>query len=798
MPIISDRLVRIAISGPLKQNFTYRLPDGLDELQLGQRVVVPFGRTRKLGFYLGPQAAAGDFEIKPIDKVLDSISYFNPELLSFCTWLADYYFANPADTLAAALPAPLRSRRAVKYRWQTDADVRSVPELVREKFQPGRRVSTAGMKQLRSVSGLVGKLIKDNLLFEEWTSPSVSDPRQCVGFRAADENLWVAHFEKRRFRPERFEAVVNRAQLHQSGWSDYQIRQARQAGVLCEVLGEVDDTILPFISPRQAVGELGLTSEQEAVVRALIESLDKGFAPALIHGVTGSGKTLVYCHFCQEVLRRGRTALVLTPEIALSGTTLAYFRGFFGDIVTVIHSAMTERERLQSWRGIRSGKYRIVVGPRSAIFAPLVDLGTIIIDEEHDASYKQDDPSPRFHGRDAAIMRGKMANVPVVLGSASPSFESYHHALCGRYQLLNLHNRPGPAELPQITVVDMRTQRLCGDQPFFSLSMKKQIEQCLEDGEQAILFLNRRGHSPLLKCTDCGHVPRCSACEINLTYHRTGRRMICHYCGKVERAPDACPNCSSRNIEFLGAGTQKVEQALGVLFPTARLLRLDSDTAGGRKRGHRILKAFAEQKYELLLGTQMVAKGLDFPNVTLVGVLAADLSLDLPDFRASERTFSRLLQVAGRSGRANRPGRVLIQTYYPESDLIDLAASQDYVGFYESEIESRRTLSYPPFSHLLSLVLTSKDEEPLKTATANLATRLKMMASEKQPEFELLGPAPCPLYRLQGRYRRRILLKTDKIVALVRRLTAWELKQARFGLDSKVKIVVDVDPDDLM
>ncbi|MFH1688284.1 MAG: primosomal protein N' [bacterium] len=791
-------MARIAVSGPSKQTFSYCLPAGMEEPDVGQRVVVGFGRSRKLGFYLGPAAPVGDFQIRPVEKVLDSVSYFNQELLSFCLWLADYYFANPADCLAAALPAPLRSRRAVKYSWHQTADPAALPPSVRTQFRAGRLVSAAQMKELRQVRGLLGRLLNEDVVVEQWTSASVVDGRSCLGFEAAAESVWEAHFEKRRFRPQRFQGIASRPQLRQEGWSDHQIRQARQAGVLGEVFGETDDAIMSFISPRQAVSEHQLTTEQDTAVGSLIESLDEGFVPSLIHGVTGSGKTLVYCHFCREVLKRGRTVLVLTPEIALSGTTLAYFRGFFGDIVTVIHSAMTERERLQSWRGIRSGKYRIVVGPRSAVFAPLVDLGAIVVDEEHDSSYKQDDPAPRFHGRDAAIMRAKMAGVPIVLGSASPSFESYHHALNGRYRLLHLDRRPAGATLPKVTVVDMRSQRLRGELPFFSLSLKKGIEKCLENDEQVILFLNRRGHSPLLKCTDCGHVPQCTACGVNLTYHRVGRRLTCHYCGHVERVPESCPGCGGHEIEYLGAGTQKVEESLPVLFSQARMVRLDSDTAGGRKRAHRILQAFAQRKYELLLGTQMVAKGLDFPDVTLVGVLAADLSMDLPDFRASERTFSRLLQVAGRSGRAGRPGQVLIQTYYPESALIKLAAAQDYVGFYQSEIDSRQALSFPPFSHLVSLTMTAKTEEPLKKATADLAARLREWAHEQGLELDLLGPAPCPLHRLQGRYRRRILLKTSRVVALVRGLTAWEERQPRFGLAATVRIVVDVDPDDLM
>jgi primosomal protein N' (replication factor Y) len=489
---------------------------------------------------------------------------------------------------------------------------------------------------------------------------------------------------------------------------------------------------------------------------------------------------------------------VLTPEIALAGSTLSYFRGFFGDLVTVIHSAMTERERLESWRGIRSGRFKIVIGPRSALFAPVPDLGLIVVDEEHDPSYKQDNPSPRFQGRDAAIMRARIARIPIVLGTASPSFESYHNAQTGRYQLLHLTKRPRGATLPTVRLVDMRTERLKGDLPFFSFALKQQMEKRFDRDEQVILYLNRRGHSPQIKCAGCGYVPRCPHCQVNMTFHKVGHKLSCHYCGHVEATPKRCPQCGSDKLLFLGAGTQKIEESIPRLLASARVVRLDSDSASGRKRAYQILSGFASGESNLLLGTQMVTKGLDFPGVTLVGVLSADFSMDLPDFRASEKTFARLLQVAGRSGRV-APGEVLIQTYYPESELIDDAARQDYESFYKREIESRRALSYPPFSRLVNFRLSCKDENKLQETALEFRERLLgRIKSAGLKQSAPLGPAPCPLYRLRGNYRRHLFVKTRQVIKFVRMLRQWELSEPRFKLPSTIKLAVDVDPDDMM
>ncbi|HUV30874.1 MAG TPA: primosomal protein N' [Acidobacteriota bacterium] len=793
-----QRYVRIALTGPLRRTFTYHWPPALGEPFPGQRVLVPFGRVRRVGFHLGDSDIPAGFKTRAVADALDAQTYFPADLFKLCLWMADYYFANPADCLSAALPGVFKSRRTIRYRWAS-VPAPDLPPSVAPRFTPGERLSASQVHAIQAVGcDYLERLLHDGIVLEESGAGGGVSTGALEGYRAAGEQGWVEFFQGRKLALQPFEGTLSVGQLKAEGWTDHYIRQAARHGLLVPVRAEPADAILQFIAPRPGVANLTLTEEQQAAVSSVSHALGNGFQPFLLHGVTGSGKTLVYCHLARQVLKMGLTVLVLTPEISLSGLTLAYLRSFFGSDVTVLHSAMTERERLESWRGIRHGKYRIVIGPRSAVFAPLEKLGLIVVDEEHDSSYKQDDPAPRFHGRDAAIMRAKISNVPVLLGSASPSLESYHHAETGRYRRLILSGRPGKATLPGVEIIDMRVHQVRGDLPFLSLPLKRNVEQRLKNGEQVILYLNRRGYSPQLKCGDCGHVAKCPRCCVSLTYHKVGRKLSCHYCGHVRLGYDSCEACSSTRFLYLGTGTQKVEESIPRVFEGASAVRFDSDTASGRKNAYRILEAFAAGEHNLLLGTQMVTKGLDLTGVSLVGVLSADHGLDLPDFRASEKTFARLLQVAGRSGRAARPGEVLIQTFYPDEETISDAARQDYRAFYSREIEARRRSVFPPFCRLVNFSLSGSDERKVETSCHDLRGELERRTSELGVKAQFLGPAPCPLYRLRGQYRRHLLVKTGQLVRFVRMLGDWEARQPRFGLPSTVKVTVDVDPDDMM
>ncbi len=793
----STSFLTVAISGPLRRTFTYLMQKDCPDLQPGQRVLVPFGRSRKIGYYLGSGKKPPGITIKPVIRAIDHGSFFPDDLFKLCTWMADYYFANPADCLAAALPPAIKSGADPVLSW-CNVGLEHLPKKTRNLYRPNKRLTREDLSEIKTSRLSISALIESGIIREDWPEP-MSRARQLAGYRAVQLEQWEEYFQKAKISPRPFDGIRSRAELLDDGWTAHYIGRAVRDKILEAVPFEETVDLYDIVTPRANLDTITMTGQQQGVFNSLLPQISSpSFGVNLLHGVTGSGKTLVYCRLAREVIRTGRTVLVLTPEIALTGTTLAYFRGLFGERVTVIHSAMTERERLASFTGIREGKFDIVIGPRSAIFAPLKNIGLIVVDEEHDPSYKQDDPSPRFHGRDCAIKRGQINDIPVVLGSASPSVESYYHTTTLKYRLLELTERPAGARLPTVRIVDMKTSRLGGDLPFISWPLKKDVDKRLAANEQVILFLNRRGYSPQMKCARCGKVPTCPNCRVKLTWHKVGRKLSCHYCGWMDRAYDVCSECESVDFIYLGAGTQRVEDAIPRLFDGAVPLRLDSDAVTGKKRLHDILTEFAAGRANLLLGTQMVTKGLDLPGVTFVGVLSADLMLDLPDFRASERTFAQLLQVAGRSGRAEKPGEVMIQTYYPENDVIGHAAAQDYQSFYRSEIGNRKALGYPPFGRLINFTLSGKSEDKVEKEALTFRDELSRRLAEVDPDVAILGPAPCPMYYLRGSYRRHLFIKTKRTQRIVRTLAQWEEDLPRFSVQSAVKIVVDVDPDDMM
>ncbi len=794
-----NQYIRVAVSGPLRQTFTYSYSDQVEFLQPGQRLLVPFGKARKVGFYIGPTQRPTSFEVKEIIRPLDEISFLPSDLFQLLMWIADYYFANPADCLTAALPPALKTSRPPKLIWTSSSIdcAQSLPLTPK----PGRQLTSADQKRLKQHDrNLIRQLINNGVLAQKWLQSEDESSARVIGYRATDLHGWDHWFEDKRINPPMFDGIRRRSSLLQDGWTAHFIAKAVREQILEPITdhNELSDSYQHH--NRQGVRDIELTTEQKQILNEITTGSGslKDFSVSLLHGITGSGKTLVYCHLAERVLKTGRTVLVLTPEIALAGLTQAYFRGYFGNDVAVLHSGMTDRERMLSFDSVRKGRYPIVVGPRSALFAPLPNLGLIIVDEEHDSSYKQENPSPRFHGRDCAIKRAQLNKIPIILGSASPSFESFYQAKKGKYKLYTLSKRPGNAHLPSVSIIDLTTSRLRGDLPFFTWQLKKQIEERLEKNEQTILFLNRRGHSPQIKCNSCGHVPACPNCEVTLTYHQTGRKLSCHYCGHVMVANDICQQCGSKDFFYLGAGTQKIEEAIIRLFKDEKPLRLDSDSAGSGKRIQKIIDSFANGESRLLLGTQMVTKGLDLPNVTLVGVLSADQLLDRPDFRASERAFAQLLQVAGRSGRADKAGEVLIQTFYPESEIIEKASHQDFTGFYDLEIKSRESLHYPPFRRLVNILFMGKNEQKVETESHTFTQNLKSRCLTEKVTTDILGPAPCPMYFLRGQYRRHLLLKTKSILKLIHLLSEWEESQKRFNIHSTVRIIVDVDPYDMM
>lgn len=539
----------------------------------------------------------------------------------------------------------------------------------------------------------------------------------------------------------------------------------------------------------EPTGNFKPTHEQDAALKSVRESISKGSNDVyLLHGITGSGKTEVYLQSIESALNLGKTAIVLVPEISLTPQAIERFKSRFGGVVAVLHSRLLESERFLEWKKLKEGTAKIAVGARSAIFAPLKDLGLIVIDEEHETSYKQDD-APRYNARDVAIERSRLAGAAVILGSATPSIESYQKAAAGEYRLLKIAERIEKRALPKVDIIDMRQERLDAKEPkIFSRALEHAISQVLNKRGQVMLFLNRRGFSTFINCRKCGHVVTCRHCNVSMTYHFDTRKLNCHYCNYQAAPPEKCPKCKSGDIKYFGIGTQKVESEAARLFPAARIARMDTDATAKRGSHGRILTEFKKHKIDILIGTQMIAKGHDFPGVTLVGVVSADTALSLPDFRASERTFNLLTQVAGRAGRGSEPGRVIVQTFSPSHYAIEKSIRHDYVGFFEEEIKFRKELNYPPFTHIVEIKLRGRKEESVIKAAHDLAAVLNLFIGSKA--VEMVGPAPEFISRIKGQFRWNLLLKGSDP-----RTICEFIDKALDDLKGKSGLIITVDVD---
>jgi primosomal protein N' (replication factor Y) len=551
------------------------------------------------------------------------------------------------------------------------------------------------------------------------------------------------------------------------------------------------------------------TAQQSAAIAALIDAArTQEPGTTLLRGVTGSGKTLVYIELLREVVeRQGRTAIVLVPEIALTPQTVGRFKAVFGERVAVLHSALSDGERYDEWRALKSGEKRIVVGARSAVFAPLPDLGAIVVDEEHEGTYKQSDSPPRYHAREVAVVRAAMAGAICVLGSATPSLESWTNAESGKYRLLELPERVGARPLPPIEVVDLRAERKRKQAEekagtaqskapvILSERLVEAVNHRIARGEQTILLLNRRGYATFVQCRDCGQVWHCTQCNVSLTYHRRRGRLTCHYCFHEEPSPERCTGCGSKELSFQGVGTEQVERAVGDAFPAARTARMDVDTTSGKWSHHQILGRVERGEVDILLGTQMIAKGLDFPNVTLVGVINADVGMNLPDFRATERTFQLLTQVAGRAGRGVKGGQVIVQTALPEHYAVRCAMEHDFHSFAVRELEARREPLYPPYCRLVNLIVSATDEEATRRAAERAAEWIEgLLEARKVEGIEIVGPAPCTIDRIRGRWRWHLLLRSESVRLLgeVARYFHERFELPRSKDD--VRVAIDRDP----
>jgi primosomal protein N' (replication factor Y) len=814
----------VAIPVYVHQTFTYALPECFAaEARPGARVLVPFGKQLITGYIVAlhkDPAEAGidieNYEMKVVAELFDTEPPVTTELLELTRWIAEYYFAPWGEAIKACLPAGINAEAETILSLTEDGrqalETASPRALLASKMQALALVNEHGTLNARELArewsrnratAIIRELERAGHLqvARKLQSASVRTKRQqAVKLlqRTPVDGQRELNAPQRRViecllatgEPMLLTELADSADVSSSV-----IRTLERHGMVEVFALQIRRDPLAHLTD-QETAELILTPKQQAALDEITMRVEAGgYAAFLLHGLTGSGKTEVYMRAMRETVRRGKTALMLVPEISLTPMFARRLRAHFGSAIAILHSSLSDGERLDEWNRIRSGEARVCIGARSAIFAPLADLGLIVVDEEHEASYKQEE-SPRYHGRDTAIMRASRAGAVIILGSATPSMESFHNAQKGKYQYLKLDERIGGRPLAEVEVVDMRevfTRH--GKLQIFSDEMRAAIAENFERKEQTMVLLNRRGFSSYVLCRTCGHTARCPHCDVSLTYHKIEARLICHYCGHQERVPRACPQCAGPYLYFVGEGTEQIETLLKDEFPEMRIARLDRDTTRRKGTFEHLLGAFAAGEIDLLVGTQMIAKGHDFPNVTLVCVISVDAGLSMPDFRSAERTFQLLTQVAGRAGRGDKPGRVLIQSYHTEHYALEFARAQVYEQFYEHEIHFRREMHYPPFVALVNLLVRHREYNRAAELGAELAARLR--DSDRSGALRVLGPAPAPLGRLKGEHRLQVLIKTGQRRRAREALDAALRDLREAGCDLR-QIAIEVDPVSLM
>jgi primosomal protein N' (replication factor Y) (superfamily II helicase) len=736
---------RVIIDRSIQRELDYLVPESLAEkIGIGSRVRVPFREKSALATVVGLLDGTDAQGIRPIEALVGDRPVLSEKLIELARWMSAYYCCPVEAVMRSLLPQVIRRAEVT---WKKQLFVGAAREIAPEEIDKLRRRAPRQADLLEAVAKLQKPIAVADLL------------RQ-----TSLDNQTLRALEKRGFVTVREEAV--------------------------ERDPHAEDQFI-------ASSDLALNPEQTVALRAVEEALaaPEKAKPILLHGVTGSGKTEIYLQAIQSTLARGRTAIVLVPEISLTPQTVERFKSRFADAqdtVAVLHSHLSEGERHDEWHKIHAGRARIVVGARSAVFAPLENLGLIVVDEEHETSYKQEE-APRYHARDVAVVRAKMEKCVVLLGTATPSLESYHNAVQQKYQLLNLTQRVDNCQMPLMRIVDLRLERRKEKAAaILSEKLRAAITARLEKHEQTILFLNRRGFSTSLLCSNCGEARDCPNCSVALTFHRGAARLTCHLCGHTAAVPKKCPACSQDTLIYAGFGTEKVEANVTQIFPQAIVRRMDADSMSRKDAYRDTLQAFRSGKIDILVGTQMIAKGLHFPNVTLVGIINADLALHMPDFRAGERTFQLLTQVAGRAGRGETPGEVFVQTYTPFSPSIQFARHHDFAGYFEQELEFRERCDFPPFKHAVLITVRSEHEGRAKLSAETLVRRLK---ENLGAEFIVGDATPAPLEKLQGQFRFHILMRGEAIMRLSRLIRETLDK---LPLPEDVLASVDVDPYQLL
>jgi len=802
----------VALPVPLDMAFTYRVEDGLVPV-VGGRVLVPFRQQRMMGIVVDLHDRQPQVAIKNILSVVDPAPVLDEDLLRLGRWIADYYLAPIGEVFRSMLPLTAEFKRVTGYQitdqghmalhlaGMSGSSVRSqrAPEQQAEEFRvldylaasDGELVREPALRQAARAS----RRILDGMVRKKWI---------------LREDLSAQQEAARKVKVALLKSVEAKLNANQQTIIDTLAAAGGKVPVdalrflevprstlstlvrrgMIDLIDEPAEFRLSRSRPRPNPFEFHFNDAQKNALACLREKVEsRKFSGMLLHGVTGSGKTAVYLAGMRSVLDTGRSAILLVPEIGLTPAVAADLHQIFGDEVAILHSALSDRERAEQWHRIKRGEARVVVGTRSAVFAPVADLALIIVDEEHDASYKQEE-TPRYHARDLAVMRAKMSGAVVVLGSATPSLESYFNAKKNKYTLIGLPDRVEQRPLPEVEVVDMRQEfQETGRERVISGKLAEEIQQRLDRKEQVMVLLNRRGYSPVVMCRTCGKKLECRNCAIALTHHKREHKMVCHYCGYTAPVPKSCVHCGSEYVYFLGTGSEKLEELLHEMFPRARIARLDRDTVRGHEDFERTLNALNEGELDLIVGTQMIAKGHDIHGVTLVGVVGADAALGLPDFRAAERTFQLLTQVAGRAGRGQTPGKVILQTYFQDHYAVQSAARHDFIGFYEKELRFRSWMHYPPYTALANVLVRSANLDDALQWSGSLG---KWFDQTRHEEVRVLGPAAAPIMRLKQDYRYHFILKSpsrEKLNATLRAMLAYAAQQKI----PRTQVIVDVD-----
>lgn len=836
IPTLAD----IALPVPVDRLFTYRVPPELAPvISVGKRALVPFGAKILTGVVVGLPESTIVKALKAVKDVPDDIPTFSDELLKVTRWIAEYYGVPWGEVLRAATPQGFAYESKRRVSLLVNAEdvlgtlqrapkqqriIRSLAEGPQSVSALQRSLKTPGIySELRELERR-GLIRMEERIPEPRVKPKLETfVRLAPTYRGILDLLPRGLTGKQKRVLEGLEAANGEARaselLNRAGAALSTLKTLASKGLL-----ELDKREVIRRGEEREAGpakHVELNAAQRTALEAVVNATDTGtFVAFLLHGVTGSGKTEVYIEAIRHVLAHGKTAMVLVPEISLTPQTVRRFRSHFGDRVAVMHSQMSLGERFDAWRMARDGRLSIVIGPRSAVFAPLANLGLVVVDEEHESSYKQFDAAPRYNARDVAVYRASLANAVVILGSATPSVESYHNTEAGKYRLLELPERVDQATLPRIEIVDMTRERkevLAGirkelrekggewpkrmPQSSISRLLEQQIALRLQKQEGVILLQNRRGFAHVVECFECGHVERCKNCDVTLTFHSVKKHLRCHYCGAVTKPPVTCPSCGGVDLRYHAFGTQQVHEELKQKFPDARILRMDLDTTTKKGSHSKILEQFGARQADILLGTQMVAKGLDFPHVTLVGVISADTQMLLPDFRSAERTFQLLTQVAGRAGRSNLAGEVVIQTMQAGHYSLKHVLTHDYKGFYKEEMAYRKELEYPPFSRIVLVEFSGKVEGEVQAAAQKFGQILKKEGVERISR--LLGPADAAIPKVRNRFRKFVLLKNSKANDPSARHVHQLLARARDRVEpelkrKKVMVTVDVDPQGVM